>query len=56
MKICRNNFDIHFGDVLYCYKCSFKIGNECKWLRIVGAATTECGGIKSNNLSDIFIL
>lgn len=56
MKICKNNFDIYFDDILYCSKCSFKIGHECKWLRIVGVGTLGCGGRKLESLSDIFTL
>lgn len=56
MKICKNNFDIQFDNVFYCPKCSFLIENECKWLHTVRTFKSECGGVKSRNLSDIFIL
>lgn len=56
MKVCKNNFDICFYDMYYCHNCSFRIGNECKWIHIMRKATLECGGVESNNLSDIFTL
>lgn len=56
MKICKNNFDIRLCNVFYCHKCSFMIGNECKWLRITNTVKSECGGVKSNSISDIFTL
>lgn len=57
MKICKNNFDIHLYNIYHCINCSFKIGNACKWLPITrDYKPLKCGGVKSNNLSDIFTL
>lgn len=58
MKICKNDSDIILYPVTRCSKCAIKtqIG-LCKWFKIVGAhSSMECGGVKSNNLSDIFTL
>lgn len=56
MRICKNDFDVFVTDCIYCYKCSFQIGCECKWLNIVGAGTLGCGGVTAHTLSDIFTL
>ena len=56
MKICKNNFDICLCNINFCRNCSFLIGNGCKWHYIVRKFKSECGGVKSRILSDIFTL
>jgi hypothetical protein len=58
MKICKNDSDIILYPVTKCSQCAIKtqIG-LCKWFKIVGTHNSmDCGGIKTDILSDIFKL
>jgi hypothetical protein len=57
MKICKNKFDIILYPVARCSECGLDTHmRPCLWLKLYGKATLDCGGVKTNILSDIFKL
>lgn len=57
MKICKNDSEIILYPVTECSKCVIKTQTGCKWLKIIGIYNlSDCGGIRLNILSDIFIM
>lgn len=55
MKICKNEFDIILYPVTRCSQCALNTSKRpCLWLKICPKARVDCGGVKTDVLSDIF--
>lgn len=55
MKFCKNEFDIILYPVTRCSECVFNAHmHSCLWLKIYPVATLDCGGVRTDILSDIF--
>ena len=56
MKICKNNFDIVIKTTTKCSECALRIHTRpCLWIKLVSTKVTlDCGGVRTNVLSDIF--
>ena len=57
MKVCKNHFDVIIKSVSKCAQCALKVSTRpCLWFKIAHINTLDCGGIRTNSLSDIFKL